>query len=166
MPKNHIQINKKDDHIIVRALQLDIPAKEMTDADGNIKYATTIIDRDCPEISVEGHLCCDAESIVPLMRSKIVSHFRGDVRHLDIAFKITPGNLEVCEHQVFVKGVSSKSPYYLRAVLTAPKKFIQKNMPKHCKGSKHPFGKTKPKTRTHYVGQNPFPLQGGKVSPK
>lgn len=166
MPINQIKINKKDDHIIIHASQLSIPAERLTDAHGDIEYQTTIIDRDHPELSVDVHLHCDANEIVPLMRSKVVSHFRGDVRHLVLMFKITPGNLETCEHKIFVKGISIKSPYYLRAVLTAPKKYIQKNMPKHCKGSRHPFGRAKQTIQTHYVGPNPFPLHGGKVSPK
>lgn len=166
MPTNQIKINKKENHITVHASQMDIPVENLTAANGDIEYRTTIMDRDHPELSVDVHLHCDANEIVPLMRSKVVSHFQGDSRHLSLMFKITPGNLETCEHKIFVKGISTKSPYYLRAVLTAPKKYIQKNMPKHCKGSKHPFGNAKHTDQTHYVGPNPFPLQGGKVSPR
>lgn len=168
MSSSSVEIKKDTANgcIFVCVQKSGIPIKAMTDDSGNIDYHTTIICHDHHGLCIDIRLHCDRENIISLTGDKILSFIREDKRNLSVNFKITPGNLEMCDKRVFVKGLCIKSPYYLRAVLSVPKKYIRKNMPKHCKGARNPFAKRPAEAQARYVGGNPFPLQGGMVSPK
>lgn len=168
MPNSSVKI-KRDTasrRIVVCAQKSGIPIETMTDERGNIDYHTTIIDLDHMEMSIDVKLHCAGENIIALTQAGVLSFIKEGCRSVNVEFAITPGNLEVCDRRIFVKGLYVKSPYYLRAVLSAPKKYISKNMPKHCKGARTPFAKRHHSDQTNYVGGNPFPFQGGTLSPK
>lgn len=161
-----IQLKQTKGNLIIECIPANIPFQSLIRKGGLLNYACLVQDEYYPKMAIHVKLQCSAENIRDLLQAHLLINSETEYWALRLRYEITPGHIERCDQEMFFKTILVPHPYYLKATLSVPKKYLRRYLPKHHKGSKHPFGKPNIKESTHYTGVNPTPFQGGLVSPK